>query len=206
MPKILHTAQRRSSNPGHAAWRLASPLAAALALGLAASGAQAERGAGDGLAPLQALQALADGAVILDLRRDGALPAGAVRLDADAWRAWAERGDLQALSRAVSNAGLNLSARVLVAGDADDAATAQAARRLAGVASGRVQWLAGGVPAWQAAGLPTQPAPAARLPLPQRLVAYDTPVDAGPADVARRGSTTYALAQPVQQLASAPGR
>jgi 3-mercaptopyruvate sulfurtransferase SseA len=173
-----------------------------LAVG-AAGVAAAGRSAGEGLTPAQAQAALAAGAVALDLSGQGAVLPGAVRLDAAEWRAWAEQGDVQALSRAVSRAGLNLSARVLVVGGGDDAPARDAARRLAAVASGQVQWLAGGLPGWQAAGLPTEATPAVRLPLPQRLVAFDAAPGAatGPADAARRVSATFSLAPPAQQLA-----
>jgi len=139
--------------------------------------------------------ALASGAVAWDLRASGALPPGAVRLPSAAVSAWFDRGDVAALSAAVSAAGLNLSAAVLVV--ADDAAAAQAvAERLGPLARGRVLWLADGMTAWQHAGLPTVAEPALRLPLPQRLVAPEAAATAAlqPAAAARRHTAAFSLA------------
>jgi 3-mercaptopyruvate sulfurtransferase SseA len=154
--------------------------------------------------PLDVAQARAEvaaGTVVWDLRSAGPVLPGAARVDPAALAAWRDRGDLAALSAAVSAAGVNLSARVLLVADADDAATARTAAELARVARGSVAWLQGGVAAWQAQGLPLQAAPAVRLPLPQRLVALDAeaPADAL-ADASRRRTATFALHEPVAPL------
>lgn len=144
--------------------------------------------------------ALASGAVAWDLRASGALPPGAVRLPAVAVSAWFDQGDVAALSAAVSAAGLNLSAAVLVV--AEDAAAAQAvAERLGPLSRGRVLWLADGMTAWQQAGLPTVAEPSPRLPLPQRLAAHEATAALQPAAAARRNSTAFSLAPAAQRVA-----
>lgn len=150
---------------------------------------------------LQVQQALARGAVAWDLRSTGAVLPGAVRIAPQALRAWRDQDDIEALSQAVSAAGLNLSAEVVLV--ADDDSTAQAvAERLRPLARGRLAWLAGGAAAWQAAGLPLDAVPSLRLPVPQRLSAA-APALAGtaravaPADAARRTTVTLGPGLPV---------
>lgn len=190
-------------------WAL--PRACAVALAVAAGSTWAAPAQ-----PLDVAQARAEvaaGVAVWDLRRDGPLLPGAVRVDPVALDAWRTAGDVQALAAAVSAAGVNLSGRVLLVADADDASTARTAARLAQLARGSVAWLQGGVPAWQAQGLPLQGAPSTRLPVPQRLVALSpTPAADTPADAARRRTVTFAMFEPavapqqvVQQVAqSAP--
>lgn len=148
----------------------------------------------------QAQQALARGAVAWDLRSTGPVLPGAARIAPQALRAWWDHGDIDALSQAVSAAGLNLSAEVVLV--ADDDRTAQAvAERLRPLARGRLAWLAGGTAAWQAAGLPLDAAPTWRLPMPQRLSAA-APAQVGaapfaaPADAARRTTVTLGFGLP----------
>ncbi len=147
-----------------------------------------------------AQQALARGAVAWDLRAEGRdLLPGAVRVDAVALRRWLDFGDVPALAAAVSAAGINLAAEVLLYADTDDGFTAQTAQRIGELSRGRVHWLAGGAPAWGAAGLPTSARPAQRLPLPQRLVLVKPPQaltdNTAPtlADAARRSAQTVAF-------------
>lgn len=115
-----------------------------------------------------AAQRLQDGAQAWDVRsQGGSLLPGTVRLAADGLV------DGEALARAVSAAGIDLSRDVLIYGEAGDA-RAQALHALAGrLASGRVDWLVGGVTEWQMAGGSVAAAPVQRLPVPQRLVAWD---------------------------------
>ncbi len=158
----------------------------------------------------EARQALARGAVVWDLRGAGAVLPGAARIAPGALRAWLENADTEALSQAVSEVGLNLSAEVLLV--AEDDTTAQAvAERLRPLARGRVAWLAGGTAAWQAAGLPLDQAPTRRLPMPQRLTPA-APADqalsaqAHPAAAARRATATYGLSALVTAVLPAPVR
>ncbi len=155
---------------------------------------------GAGAEPLDtaaAQQALARGAVAWDLRAEGRdLLPGAARIDAAAMRRWLDAGDVPALSAAVSAAGINLAAEVLLYADTDDGFTAQLAQRIGELSRGRVHWLAGGVSAWAAAGLPTTDQPAQRLPVPQRLVLVAPALAAAEnmspalADAARRSAQT----------------
>lgn len=129
----------------------------------AALGAAAEP-----LSAASAAQRLQDGAQVWDLRADGAaLLPGAVRLSLDA------AADTEALARAVSAAGIDLSRDVLIYGEPGDARAQALHARLARLASGRVDWLVGGLAEWQMSGRATMAAPAQRLPVPQRLVESD---------------------------------
>jgi rhodanese-related sulfurtransferase len=154
----------------------------------------------------QARAELAAGVLVWDLRSAGPVLPGAVRVQPDALAAWREHGDAATLSAAVSAAGVNLSGRVLVVADADDADTAALAERLAALSRGSVAWLRGGLPAWQQAGLPLQAQPSTRLPMPQRLVALPAGEGATlPADGARRRTATFALYEPLPQVSQAGG-
>ncbi len=178
--------------------RLFRSILSAAALIGAAFGVRAEP-----LDTAAAQQALARGALAWDLRAEGhdLLP-GAVRVDAAALRRWLDAGDVQALAAAVSAAGINLAAEVLLYADSDDGFTAQLAQRIGELSRGRVHWLAGGAPAWAAAGLPTSAQPARRLPVPQRLVAVPPALVAADslapalADAARRSAQTTAFGRP----------
>jgi 3-mercaptopyruvate sulfurtransferase SseA len=120
-----------------------------------------------------AQQRIAAGAAVWDVRAqaDAHLP-GAVRLDAASVQRWLLHGDLSALSAAATEAGLNLSADVLVYGDAGDALAQAISQRLPNVVRGQVHWFVGGVAEWRALGLPTQAQADRRLALPQRLSAW----------------------------------
>jgi 3-mercaptopyruvate sulfurtransferase SseA len=120
-------------------------------------------------------QQLRAGAQAWDVRGGGAGPVlpGATALDAQACLHWLRTGDVEALSRAVSGAGLNLSRTLLIYGEAGDV-RAQALHEVLGrVATGRVLWLVGGIDEWQMSGRATVEAPSTRLPVPQRLVARE---------------------------------
>lgn len=171
------------------------PRASVLALLCMAGGAGAAQP--QALDVVQARAEVSAGTVVWDLRGGGAVLPGALRVDPQALAAWRATGDLAVLSAAVSAAGVNLSGRVLLVADADDAATAHTAARLARLARGSIAWLQGGVSAWQAQGLPLEAVPATRLPLPQRLVALDAqPSGDAPADAARRRTATFAMYDP----------
>jgi hypothetical protein len=149
--------------------------------------------------PLDAVAAraaIAAGAVVWDLRSTGAVLPGALRVEPSALAAWQERGDVAALSQAVSAAGINMSARVLLVADSDEQARALAPR-LAALSRGQVAWLVGGVQSWLAAGGRLQAQPGSRLPMPQQLVALSTEAAAEPADAARRRTATYAMHEPL---------
>lgn len=181
-------------------WRHAM---AALALAVVGSSVLAQ----DRLEVEQARQALARGAVAWDLRAEGAVLPGAARIAPQALQAWLLNGDTEALSRAVSDTGLNLSAEVLLVAD-DDATARAVAEQLAPLARGRLAWLAGGTAAWQAFGLPLQPAPTLRLPMPQHLVPAAPPavrMATAPADAARRSTATFSLAAPALAMAELQG-
>jgi 3-mercaptopyruvate sulfurtransferase SseA len=123
----------------------------------------------DALSAAQARDALAQGATAWDVRVQAPrLLSGAARADLDAWQ---RGGGVAALQAAVSAAGIDLSRDVVVYGAAGDPQAQALVRALQPVASGRVHWLVGGIDEWQAAGLPTIAQAAARLPIPQRLVA-----------------------------------
>jgi rhodanese-related sulfurtransferase len=177
---------------------------AALAVVLAAP-ALAAPAPSAGLSADEARQALGRGVVAWDLRAQGELLPGAVRIAPGALVAWLEQGDVAALGAAVSAAGLNLGGEVLVyAGD--DLTAQSAAQRLKAVSRGRVHWLAGGADAWRAAGLALVAQPAVRLPLPQRLVALDTDPVMQPADALRRGTRTLLFGTDTEYLALQSGR
>lgn len=142
--------------------RTALPLLLTALIGLTLSSVRAEP-----VSAAIAEQRLQDGAQAWDVRsHGGSLLPGAVRLVAD------ELLDGEALARAVSAAGIDLSRDVLIYGEPGDA-SAQALHALAGrLASGRVDWLVGGVAEWQMGGRSVAATPVRRLPVPQRLVAW----------------------------------
>lgn len=146
----------------------ARPLAA-LALLAAAALARAEP-----VSAALAEQRLMDGAQAWDVRATSpALLPGSKQLDAGFCLAALRRGDMAALSRAVSAAGIDLSRDVLIYGAAGDTRAQALHELLASVASGRVDWLVGGVDEWQLGGRRTVAAPAPHLPVPQYLVWRD---------------------------------
>ncbi|HEX2010040.1 MAG TPA: hypothetical protein VJN44_03790 [Roseateles sp.] len=140
--------------------------AAMLAGLLLAGGARA-----DALSAAAAAERLHEGAQPWDMRADAAtLLPGAVRLPASDL---GSTGDVAALARAVSAAGIDLSRDVLIYGEPGDA-RAQALHALLGrLSSGRVDWLVGGLSEWQMSGRSVVAAPARRLPVPQHLVLRD---------------------------------
>jgi 3-mercaptopyruvate sulfurtransferase SseA len=141
----------------------------------------------------QAQAAVAHGTTVWDLRTQGAVLPGAVRLPAAALRAWLLQGELPALAAAVSAHGINLAGTVLLVAD-DDAQAEALAHRLAPLSRGHIAWLAGGAAAWQAAGLPLVTDPSRRLPVPQRLVAIDPAPASPPAAAALRTTADFTLA------------
>jgi 3-mercaptopyruvate sulfurtransferase SseA len=135
---------------------------------LAASVAQAEV-----VSAGVAQQRLQEGAQALDVRPTGstALLPGAVQLEAAVWQQWLQTGDVQALSRAVSAAGLDLSRDVLIYGEAGDARAQALYEALRPLATGQLLWLVGGIDEWRLSGRVTASAASPRLPVPQYLVA-----------------------------------
>ncbi|WP_349742118.1 rhodanese-like domain-containing protein [Roseateles cavernae] len=125
-------------------------------------------------------QRLQEGAQPWDVRTASAAPLlpGAVRLDAQACLDWLAAGDTQALSAAVSAAGIDLSRDVLIYGEAGDGRAQALYQALQQLATGRVLWLVGGVPEWQMSGRQTAASAGTRLPVPQRLVSLGATVSA----------------------------
>lgn len=145
-----------------------------------------------------AAQRLREGAQAWDVRSEGqALLPGAVRLAADGLQ------DARSLARAVSAAGIDLSRDVLIYGEPGDV-RAQALHALAGrLASGRVDWLVGGLAEWQMSGHSVVVAPAQRLPVPQRLVAWDDIGESGgAARMAAAARRDLPAIEPPQQMAT----
>jgi rhodanese-related sulfurtransferase len=115
--------------------------------------------------------AVSRGAVVVDVRNaqafaQASLP-GAVSVP--------EPHDLnnEALARAVSLAGIDLSRDVLLVDEPGSDKAQALHQRLVKLASGNVQWLVGGVMEWQAVGVaaPAGELKAKRLGVPQHLVA-----------------------------------
>jgi 3-mercaptopyruvate sulfurtransferase SseA len=147
-----------------------SPLAL-LAAGLLAFAGQARAEVVSAEAAEQQLQI---GAQAWDLRGGtGPVLPGAAAIDARALLQLLQEGDVPALSRAVSAAGLDLSRDVLIYGETGDARAQALHEALGQLATGRVFWLVGGLAEWQLSGRATAGAAVTRLPVPQRLVARD---------------------------------
>jgi 3-mercaptopyruvate sulfurtransferase SseA len=143
---------------------------AATALAVAALAAPAAVRA-DALSASAAQAALARGAVAWDVRSaPGVVIAGAVRAVPTDLQHWFDGGSSEALGRAVSTAGIDLSREVIVYGAAGDLRAQALHDGLVRLASGQVHWLVGGIDEWQAAGLPTTASAVQRLPVPQHLV------------------------------------
>lgn len=120
-----------------------------------------------------AAQRLQEGAQAWDVRASGqdqVLP-GAVQLDAQACLQWLASGNVQALSAAVSAAGIDLSRDLVIYGSAGDNQAQALYTALQTVATGRVLWFVGGIVEWQLSGRSTVAHPSPRLPVPQHLVA-----------------------------------
>lgn len=125
-----------------------------------------------------AAQALARGAVVVDIRAQadyqaGHLP-GAVALDASALLQ-----DRDALQAAVSRHGVDLSREVIVLGQPGDPRAQQVQTHLLAYASGRVSWFVGGVVEWQLSGRPLHTGTTSRAPVPQYLVRFTPAADTG---------------------------
>jgi 3-mercaptopyruvate sulfurtransferase SseA len=116
-----------------------------------------------------AAQALAQGAMVVDVRNAAAFAQGhvpsAVRLPSDA-----AAQPVKALEHLLSNAGVDLSRTVLVVGEPGDANAQALWHTLSAYATGRVLWLVGGTTEWQLSGhaLSTQATTAQAVP--QNLV------------------------------------
>jgi rhodanese-related sulfurtransferase len=168
-----------------------------LATGTWPAHAQTPGTAHEAVSAQAAAQAIARGAVVVDVRQparyqEGHLP-GAVSLPADAWGA-----DIASLGQQLSAAGIDLSREVLLVGLPGDPLAQQLQFRLAGYATGRVLWLVGGVTEWQMTGraVETVGAAARLLPVPQHLVAlHGSALQARMAGAARRDIQPYAQAQ-----------
>lgn len=149
-----------------------------------------------------AAAALQRGALAWDVRTGastatpgGVLP-GTVRVDPAALDRWLADGDVGALARAVSAAGLDLSRDVVIYGEPGDPRAQALAASLERVAGVRVLWLVGGTAEWQAHGLPLDAAASARLPVPQWLVLRDdAPAGAMAAPHRRDGATAELVAR-----------
>ena len=134
-----------------------------------------------------AAQALARGAVVVDVRapatyRAGHLP-GAVAVDADA--AITSREALQAV---VSRQGIDLSREVVVVGEPGDLRAQRLQQQLAAHASGRVGWLVGGTHEWVLTGRALHSGGATRAPVPQHLVRF-SPVASETPDATRTAAS-----------------
>ena len=110
-----------------------------------------------------AAQALARGAVVLDVRpaadfTRGHLPGAVSAPGAGALE------DRTALQQLVSSQGIDLSREVVVMGEPGDAQAQRLHTSLLAYATGRVQWFVGGAHEWVLSGRP-------RAPVPQHLVA-----------------------------------
>lgn len=114
--------------------------------------------------------ALAQGAVVVDVRRGEAYAQGhlmgAVSVPPDV----AHR-PLPELASLLSRAGVDSSRTVLIVGQAGDANAQALYERLTTVIPGRVLWLVGGVLEWQMTGRPLTRDVQVRSPLPQILTA-----------------------------------
>ena len=173
-----------------------------LSLALALAAGVSFPALGEPLSAVAAQQALQRDAVAWDVRSHAAssLP-GAVAIDRASLDRWLALGDVAALQRAVSAAGIDLSREVVIYGDAGDSAAQRLVESLAGVATGRVHWLVGGVTEWTLAGRPlVAAAPAGhagefapRLAVPQQLVMREQPASPRLADATRRQANGDAL-------------
>ncbi len=119
--------------------------------------------------------ALAQGALVIDVRSPSAFAAGhvpgAVRLPADAAAL-----SLASLERLLSDAGIDLSRTVLVVGEPGDANAQALWAALQTYATGRVLWLVGGTTEWQMTGRTLNTDVVAAKAVPQRWVAlYPAP-------------------------------
>jgi 3-mercaptopyruvate sulfurtransferase SseA len=118
-----------------------------------------------------AAQALARGAVVVDIRpaadyAQGHLP-GAVSVPGAA-----SAESRAALQQLVSSRGIDLSREVVVMGQAGDANAQRLQASLLAYATGRVNWFVGGVGEWTLSGRPLATAGVTpRAPVPQHLVA-----------------------------------
>ena len=163
---------------------------ALLALGLASAVAHA-----DNLSAAAAESALAQGALAWDARATGdtGLP-GARRADSAQIDAWLSRGDLAALQKAVSQAGLDLSRDVIVYGEPGDERARALVASLQAVSPGRVHWLVGGAVEWAQSGHGLS-ALSAHAPVPQHLVAF------GGNEAGHMASASLRAVAPAQVLA-----
>jgi 3-mercaptopyruvate sulfurtransferase SseA len=121
-----------------------------------------------------AQQRLQEGAQAVDVRPAGsnkALLPGTLQLEAAVWEQWLQTGNVRALSRAVSAAGLDLSRDVLIYGEAGDARAQALYEALRPLATGQLLWLVGGIDEWRLSGRRTASAAIPHLPVPQYLVA-----------------------------------
>ncbi|MCJ0764741.1 rhodanese-like domain-containing protein [Variovorax terrae] len=146
-----------------------------------------------------AAQALARGAVMVDVRpqadyQAGHVP-GAISVPAEAAQA-GERAQLQQL---VSSQGIDLSREVVIVGHAGDAQAQRLQALLAGYATGRVAWLVGGLHEWTLTGRPVSTVAARLPPLPQYLV----PLQPGAQGALRMAGASVRDVAPATTLAQA---
>jgi rhodanese-related sulfurtransferase len=124
-----------------------------------------------------AARALAQGAMVVDVRSPNAFAAGhvpgAVRLPVEAAAL-----NLAELERMLSATGVDLSRTVLVVGEPGDANAQALWATLQTYATGRVLWLVGGTTEWQMTGRTLNTDVVATKAVPQRLVALH-PAPAG---------------------------
>lgn len=126
----------------------------------------------DNLSAPAAAAALSAGALVWDVRSDAqdGLP-GAQCVEPASLQAWLDNADLAELQAAVSRAGLDLSRDIVIYGEAGDLRAQALVASLQSVSRGRLHWLVGGATEWAMSGRALRSAPAARLPVPQHLVA-----------------------------------
>ncbi len=139
-----------------------------------------------------AAQAIAQGAVVADVRNPAAFAQGhlpnAASLPADA----AGRS-VAALERLLSDAGVDVSRTVVVVGEAGDANAQALWQTLSAYATGRVLWLVGGTSEWQLTGRSLQQGSAVLQAVPQRLVRQQAQ---GSASARMAGASVRAVAAP----------
>ena len=139
------------------------------ALCLAAAAGAAHAAGHEAVSADAAATALAQGAMVVDVRSAAAFEqghlSGAVR-----WPLAAVDAPAADLAQFVSQAGVDLSRTVLVVGEPGDARAQALWHTLASYASGRVLWLVGGTTEWRMTGRNLSTQVLAAKPVPQHLV------------------------------------
>lgn len=154
----------------YAAKRLLRASAMPAVLGCALLSATAHAGGHEAVSADAAAQAIAQGAVVVDVRSDSRFAQGHLP-QATRLAAAASRYSSATLARAVSDAGVDLSRTVVLVGEPGDADAQALWRTLSVYASGRVLWLVGGIAEWQMTGRSLSTQSFVAKAVPQHLVA-----------------------------------